>query len=101
MLTQSFVEEMKQKLLSQKKKLEGDLAGLVPHEELGDDADSSVQEIEVDEVSQDMIARIKADLEKIEKALSKIEKGNYGVDDEGNAIAEDRLRVIPWADKAI
>lgn len=101
MLAQSFVDEMRQKLLTAKQKLEGDLAGLVPHEELGGDIDSNVQEVEEDEVSQDMIARIKLDLEKINKALQKIENKSYGTDDEGNAISENRLRVIPWADKAI
>ena len=65
MLSQQFVEEMKQRLLSQKAKLESDLAGLTPHEELGGDLDSNVQEVEDDEVSQDMIARIQLDLEKI------------------------------------
>jgi RNA polymerase-binding transcription factor DksA len=101
MLQQSFIDEMKQKLLDQKKKLEDDLAGLTPHEELGGDLDSNVQEVEDDEVSQDMIARINTDLEKINVALAKIEKGTYGTDDEGAAIPEARLRVIPWADKAI
>jgi len=101
MLSQSFIDEMKQKLLSQRKKLEADLAGLKPHEELGGDLDSNVQEVEDDEVSQDMIARINADLEKISNALQKIEKGSYGADDQGNVISEDRLRAIPWADKAI
>lgn len=101
MLSQQFTEEMKQKLLVAKQKMEGDLEGLKPHEELGGDLDSNVQEVEDDEVSQDMIARIKVDLEKIGNALAKIEKGNYGTDDSGKAISEDRLRAIPWADKAL
>jgi RNA polymerase-binding transcription factor DksA len=101
MLTKEFTEEMKQKLLTHKQKLEGDLAGLKPHEELGGDLDSNVQEVEDDEVSQDVIARIKGDLEKIEKALLKIQDGSYGMDDEGKEISEQRLRVIPWADKSI
>lgn len=96
-----FIEEMKQKLLSQKAKLESDLAGLSPHEDLGGDLDSNVQEVEDDEVSQDMIARIKSDLEKIDKALMKIKNGSYGLDNKGNPIPEDRLRAIPWADKAL
>jgi RNA polymerase-binding transcription factor DksA len=101
MLPQSFVDEMKQKLLAAKQKLEGDLAGLKPHEELGGDLDSNVQEVEEDEVSQDMIARINADLEKISTALAKIQSGSYGMDDSGKVISEDRLRAIPWADKAL
>ena len=101
MLSQSFIDEMKQKLLEAQKKLTADLAGLSAHEELGGDIDSNVQEVEDDEVSQDMIARIKTDLEKIGKALSKIQAGTYGTDDEGKEIGEPRLKVMPWADKAI
>lgn len=101
MLQQSFIDEMKQKLLTAKQKLENDLSGLKVHEELGGDIDSNVQEVEDDEVSQDMITRINADLEKINKALFKIESGSYGTDDEGKEISEDRLKVLPWADKAL
>ena len=101
MLTPQFVEEMKQKLEAHKAKLEGDLSGLKPHEELGTDLDSSAQEVEDDEVSRDLIARMTADLEKIDKALQKIASGTYGTDDEGKEISEGRLRALPWADKAI
>jgi len=87
--------------LAAKQKLEADLAGLKPHEELGGDLDSNVQEVEDDEVSQDMIARISSDLEKIQKALAKIEAGTFGTDDEGKEISKERLSVLPWADKAI
>ena len=101
MLSKEFIEEMEQKLLEQKAKLEGDLAGLSAHTELGDDMDSQAQEVEDDEVSQDMIARMKADVEKINIALGKIQAGTFGVDKDGKEISEERLRVIPWADTAI
>lgn len=101
MLSQTFIDEMKQKLLQAKQKLQNDLAELKPHEELGADTDSSAQEVEDDEVSQDLIAKIKSDLEKINKALAKIENGTYGTDDSGKEITEERLRVLPWADKAL
>jgi RNA polymerase-binding transcription factor DksA len=101
MLPQSFIEEMKQKLLAQKAKLESDLAGLVPHEELGGDLDSNVQEVEDDEVSRDMIARMKTDLDKINKALGKIQAGTYGTADDGKEISQERLSVLPWADKSL
>lgn len=101
MLSQQFIDEMKQKLLAAKAKLENELLGLKAHEELGGDLDSNVQEVEDDEVSQDVIARMKADLEKIHEALAKIEGGSYGTDSEGKEIGEDRLRALPWADKAI
>lgn len=101
MLSQEFVSEMKQKLVESKEKLEQDLAGLSPHTEIGSNPDESAEEVELDEVNQDMIARINQDLAKIKKALEKIEAGTYGVDDAGNQISEARLRVLPWADKAI
>ena len=101
MLSQSFLEEMKQVLLSKKQKLEEDLKGLSKHTELGSDIDSQVQEVEDDEVNQDLIVTIQSDLEKINKALNKIENRTYGIDDEGKEIPEERLRAIPWADKSI
>ncbi len=101
MLSQEFINEMKQKLVESKEKLEQDLAGLSPHTEIGSNPDESAEEVELDEVNQDMIARINQDLAKINKALQKIEAGTYGVDDEGNQISEARLKALPWADKAI
>ena len=44
---------------------------------------------------------MKADLVKINKALAKIDDGSYGTDDDGNEISEERLKVLPWADKAL
>lgn len=96
-----FIDEMKQALLQHKAKLEADLAGLQPHTELGDDADDNAEEVAVDEVNRDLIARIKQDLQKIHKALQKIEQGTYGYDDTGKIIGEARLRVMPWADVAL
>jgi RNA polymerase-binding transcription factor DksA len=57
--------------------------------------------VEDDEVSQDMIARLKVDLQKIDKALAKISDGSYGLDDDGKSISQARLKAMPWADKAI
>ena len=101
MHTQSFIDEMKQKLLAAKAQMETELAGLSAHTEMGDDVDSNADEVNVDEVSQDVIAKLQLDLEKINAALKKIEDGTYGTDDEGKEISEARLRVLPWADKAI
>ncbi len=101
MLSQDFINEMKQKLEEQKTKFVTELAGLKPHEEVGDDYDENAQEVENDEVSQDLIARIKMDLEKVEMALVKIDQGTYGTDESGTEIGEARLRAMPWADKAI
>jgi DnaK suppressor protein len=101
MLKHEFVQEMKTKLLEAKAKLEGDLKGLHAHTELGTDQGENAEEVELDDVNRDLMGRMQADIEKIDKALSKIEAGTYGVDDEGKEISEERLRVLPWADKAI
>ena len=45
--------------------------------------------------------KLEEDLKKINAALEKIEAGTYGTDDEGKEIAEERLRILPWADKAL
>lgn len=101
MLSQEFIDEMKQALESKKAQLTAELTGLSSHTELGPDSEENAQEIQLDEISQDVIAVLTSDLEKIETALKKIADGTYGTDDEGKEITEARLRVIPWADKAI
>lgn len=101
MLSQDFIEEMKAKLFAEKERLSADLVGSPEHTELGREFDENAQEVELDEVSADVRARISMDLEKIEIALSKIDAGTYGTDNAGNEISEERLRVIPWADQAI
>lgn len=101
MLSQEFIEEMKQVLEAKKAELTEELSGLSSHTELGQDLEENAQEVQLDEISQDVIAVLKSDLEKIDVALKKIVDGTYGTDSEGKEISEARLRVIPWADKAI
>lgn len=101
MHSEDFIAEMKQKLEESKSKLQEELSGLPEHTEMGENEDDGLGELEVDEVNQDVRARIEQDLAKIDKALAKIEAGTYGTDDDGKEIDEDRLRVLPWADKAI
>ncbi len=101
MLTQDFIEEMRQVLEAKKAELSEELSGLSSHTELGQDLEENAQEVQLDEISQDVIAVLKSDLEKIDIALQKIAAGTYGTDSEGKEISEARLRVIPWADKAI
>lgn len=101
MLSQEFIDEMKSKLLEEQETLKNDLAGLSEHSEIGDDLDENATEIQMDEVNQNQIERMNNDLQKIAIALKKIDEGTYGVDADGNQISEDRLRAMPWADKAI
>ncbi len=100
-LNPAFIEEMKKALLEKQQALQEELSGIASHTEEGDDLDASAQEVAEDEVNQDVIATIKSDLDKIAKALEKIQAGTYGVDEEGKAISEERLRALPWADKSI
>ena len=99
--SKEFTEEMKLKLLEAKSKLEEDLKGLNVHTEIGDDEDENADEVIADEVNQNLIARIKSDLEKINSALQRIEQGTYGLDAQGAEINEARLRVLPWAETNI
>ncbi len=101
MLSTEFIEEMKAKLLEEKDRLQNDLDGLANHTEVGDDLDENATEVQMDEVNQDVKERMHEDLAKIEVALQKIDAGTFGTDSDGNEISEDRLRVIPWADRAI
>lgn len=100
-LTPDFIARMKQKLLAEKAKLETELAGLHMHTEVGTQTDENAEEIELDEVSQNLIARLQADLKKISAALRKIDDGTYGTDASGKPIAKARLAALPWADTAI
>lgn len=102
MHSSEFINEMKTQLLASQKQLTEDLNGLSSHSEIGDDEDENASEIAVDEVNQDLIARIEKDLEKIEAALERISNGTYGVDlNTGEDISEDRLRALPWAETGI
>ncbi len=98
---QAFIEEMKGELEGRKAQLLEEIAGLRVHTEVGTDYDENATEIQIDNVNQDLIGRIQEDLQKIDAALSKIAAGTYGVDDKGKEISEQRLRALPWADKAI
>lgn len=101
MLSQDFIDQMKVKLLAEKERLSTDFAALSDHTELGPEYDDNIQEVEQDEVNTDLRARMESDLAKIDKALAKIEAGNYGIDDNGAEISEARLNAIPWADVAL
>ena len=100
MLSQEFIEEMRAKLLAEKERLNADLAGSPVHTELGT-YDENAQEVELDDVSANVRSRVQSDLDKIDKALAKIDAGTYGTDDDGNEISEERLRALPWADKSV
>lgn len=96
-----FAQKMKERLLEEKERLSEELASLSAHTELGDEEDENASEVVLDEVNQDIAATLKADLEKIDKALKKIEEGTYGITEDGKEIPEARLEVLPWADSEV
>jgi RNA polymerase-binding transcription factor DksA len=101
MLTSEFIEKMKQLLLAKKQQLLEELAGLSAHTELGMDEEDTAAELPLDEMNQDLISHIKDDLQKIERALLKIQDGTYGVDDAGNEFSEKQLEANPYAEVAL
>jgi RNA polymerase-binding transcription factor DksA len=97
MHTQEFIAQQQAVLTQRRAELLAKIAGRPEHLELGADWDSSIQEVEADEVSEDLRATWARELELVEAALERIAAGTYGVDADGNMISENRLRVLPWA----
>ncbi len=99
------LEEIKQELLQQKESIlasvsEKENLGIVS-EELSDSVDRSSAETD-----RNLVLKIKDRdsklLNKIDKALSKIEENTYGICDEcGNKISVGRLKARPMADYCI
>jgi len=93
---------MKDLLVEEKERLQEELGETKPHTELGDDEDAEAQEFELDEVNQDIIAQLKEDMGKVDAALQRVEKGEYGICSVGGEeISESRLEAIPWADTCV
>lgn len=98
MLTKEFIDERRTQLLELKAKLEAELEGIEQHVDIGASDDDNAVEFAINESNEQLRMAIGRDLVRIEKALAKIEAGNYGTDDEGNNIPEERLEVEPQAD---
>src|SRR4051812_45680410 len=101
MHSKEFLERMKERLIEEKANLTEELNSLVETTDVGEESDENATAFQIDEVNSDISATIKADLEKIEKALKKIEAGTYGVTEDGREISEERLEVLPWADSIV
>ena len=100
-LDEEFVKKMKDRLLLEKQRLEEELKSLLLHTEIGSRDDDNALEAEEDDINRGVRARLSADLEKIVRALAKIEDGTYGMGIDGEPIPKERLEALPWADKAI
>ncbi len=100
-LSQDFINKCKETLLERKEKLLTDLK--VIDEDVDPDRDTGNAEM-VDEVQEDLKIEknyifkkeIEESLEKINKALKRIEDGTYGVDSKtGEPIDKARLELFP------
>ncbi len=104
---QKFLEEQKKKLLEEKKRVEEELADVAVkkdgrfeaiYPEYGSEDDENIQEIADYERNISIELSLKDLLAEIEKALSKIEKGTYGVCEKcGKLIEKERLQAVPYA----
>jgi DnaK suppressor protein len=103
-LSQDFINKCKETLLERKTKLLNDLK--IVDEDVDPDRDTGNAEY-MDEVQEDLKVEknyifkkeIEESLEKINKALKKIEDGTYGVDEKtGEPIDKARLEIFPEAE---
>lgn len=104
-LSPQFINACQQRLLAKQQQLKERLARLSPHTELGGgggdtDVDEQVLEVESDMVAEAELELFRQHLDRVAKALKKIELGTYGTDDSGRIIPVERLEVLPEADTA-
>ena len=100
-LDEEFIKKMNARLQGEEARLREELKKLPSHLEIGSRDDDNALEAEEDDVNRGIRTRLEADLEKIVKALAKIEDGTYGMGSDGKAIPKERLEALPWADKSI
>lgn len=112
-LDQNTLTELKEKLLAEKTKLEGELARFAKStgtpgdyetqiEEIGTDPDENATEVEgyVDNLA--LENNLENQLKDVNDALEKMGKGVYGICEKtGGEISLDRLRAYPAARTAI
>lgn len=108
-LDKVFIEEMKQKLLEEKSRIEKELERFADpavgegnydtrFEDLGRDQEENAVEAGIYGDNVALEKSLETALKDVNDALHKIESGKYGVcERSGKDIAEDRLRALPWA----
>lgn len=112
-LDQNTLALLKEKLLAEKTKLEGELSRFAKStgtpgdyeaqiEEIGTDPDENATEVEgyVDNLA--LENNLESQLKDVNDALEKMERGAYGICEKtGNEIGVDRLKAYPAARTAI
>lgn len=112
-LDPAIVDELKEKLLAEKARLEGELVRFAKptgaegdyetrFEDMGTDPDENASEVEeyVDNLA--LESNLENHLKDVNDALAKIAKGTYGICEKtGEMISVERLRAYPAARTAI
>lgn len=109
-LSVEFVEEMKAKLLDEKKRFEASLGRFAKKtevtgdyettfEDIGPDADENASEVEMYADNIALEDNLEGQLTEVDAALARVEAGTYGICRAcGKDIEEGRLRAFPAAD---
>lgn len=110
MMSEQFLSEMKEKLLSEKQQLEEKLARIgkkgsgeggkysATWEEYGDKEEDNASEVEEYSASVGLRQTFEAELEEAQIALQRMEEGKYGLCETcGNSIDEKRLQIRPMS----
>lgn len=112
--SQSFLDEMKELLLSEKAKVEEELGRFAqrnPNDandfdaefpEYGDEEDDNVQEVQQYAVNKTLEVTLEKKLRDINSALKRMEEGTYGICKyTGEPINEKRLRARPTSSSSV
>jgi len=101
MLTQEFIQQMKNRLEEEKKNVENEINRLTaPEETLDNPSDEDLAQDAAEDIVSDSLVNIHRHiLEKIENALYRIKDGTYGrCLICGAAISQEALLKEPWAE---
>lgn len=102
MLTKNFLKKQKEALLSEKERLEKKMKELRKYPDYGYSDEDNAQELTDFGNNLSLEDRLEYLIKKINKALSAIEKGTYGVCRECQTeIEEGRLEIMPYAEKCV
>lgn len=109
-MDKQFIEERKKDLLARKESLKKQLSTFAKKSEINEDDfnakwtdfgekdDDNISEVEIFERDLNLEETLEFSIDKINKALKKIEEGTYGICEKcGKPIEEGRLKVFPSA----
>lgn len=103
-LSDDFIKTQKLYLLKEKVRLEQELKEMENFPQYGDSSDDNTEEVEDFTTSQGVEKNLLEMLSDVKKALSKIEKGEYGLCENCGGkvlIGEERLKAFPAATTCI